>query len=68
MSNFVDVQGTPPRRMLLALLVLTTGRDVTDDPLCPAVVEPAVVVEVRNAVSGDLEADNATGILTDGAH
>ncbi|WP_141491513.1 carboxypeptidase-like regulatory domain-containing protein [Longimonas halophila] len=53
--------------ILFGVLVLTTGCDLTDNPLCPAVIEPAVVVEVRNAVSGGLEADGVTGTLTDGA-
>lgn len=36
------------------------------NPICPAVAEPAVIVEVRNAVTDDPEAENADGVLIDG--
>lgn len=38
------------------------------NPICPAVVEPAVIVEVRNAVTDDPEAENADGMLIDGEY
>ncbi|PSQ85956.1 MAG: hypothetical protein BRD42_06890 [Bacteroidetes bacterium QS_3_64_15] len=38
------------------------------NPICPAVAEPAVIVEVRNAVTDDPEAENADGVLIDGEY
>lgn len=38
------------------------------NPICDAAVEPAVIVEVRNAVTDDPEAENATGVLIDGEY
>lgn len=38
------------------------------NPICPAVAEPAVIVEVRNAVTDDPEAENADGVLVDGEY
>lgn len=62
---------SPPMRIsgLLtvgASLLLLVGCDF-GNPICPAVVEPAVVVEVRNAETDAPEAQNAEGILTNGS-
>lgn len=35
------------------------------NPICPAVAEPAVIAEVRNAVTDDPEAEDARGVLVD---
>lgn len=45
--------------------LLFSGCD-SNNPICPAVAEPAVIVEVRNAVTEDPEAENAEGVLIDG--
>ena len=36
------------------------------NPICPTVADPAVIVEVRNAVTEAPEAENAEGVLIDG--
>ena len=58
--------------VMLAVLcgtLLFTGCDaLVDSKVCPASVEPAVVVEVRNAVTGVPEAKNADGRLIDGSY
>ena len=46
------------------MLLLLTGCDF-GNPICPAVVEPAVIVEVRNTVTDNPEAENADGVLID---
>ncbi len=52
---------------LLVLLVLTGCEDpIVDSVNCPAVVEPAIVIEVRDAQTGAPEADSALGLLRDG--
>jgi hypothetical protein len=51
----------------LVILLLTGCGDTIVDPVaCPAIVEPAIVVEVRNARTGAPEADSALGVLRDG--
>ena len=49
------------------VFLLLAGCDF-GNPICPAVAEPAVVVEVRNAVTDDPEAENADGVLIDGEY
>lgn len=51
---------------LLPTLVLA-GCDF-GNPICPAVAEPAVIVEVRSAATGAPEAKNASGVLVDGTY
>lgn len=46
-------------------LLLLAGCDF-GNPICPATAEPAVIVEVRDAVTEDPEAENAEGVLIDG--
>jgi hypothetical protein len=48
-------------------VLLLVGCDV-GTPICPAVVEPAVIVEVRNAVTNAPEADRVDGVLVDGTY
>lgn len=55
--------------LALSLVVFSlTGCEhtIVDPVACPAVVEPAVVVEIRNARTGAPEADSALGVLRDG--
>lgn len=53
----------------LVLLALTLScSDATDPVSCPADVSPGVVVEVRNAVTDEFEAEGSTGMLTDGSY
>lgn len=56
--------------VLVSAIVLPACALLGDDPdeqiACPAVVAPAVVVEVRNATTGDPEAGDAEGRLIDG--
>jgi len=49
------------------ICLLLAGCDF-GNPICPAVAEPAVIVEVRNAVTDDPEAENADGVLIDGEY
>lgn len=53
---------------LCGLLVLTGCDDSPVNVNCPAVVVPAVVVEVQNVVTGAPEAKNADGRLIDGRY
>lgn len=56
--------------MLLIFAGGLLGCDTLDHPVprdCPAVAEPAVVVEVENADTGMPEAEDAVGILEEGA-
>lgn len=51
---------------LLWVLLLPGCEAIVSDPICAASVEPAVVVEVRNARTDAPEADSALGVLRDG--
>jgi len=50
------------------LLWVGCEETIVDPRMCPDIVEPAVVVEVRNAETGAFEADSALGVLRDGEY
>lgn len=53
---------------LCGLLALTACNDSPVNVNCPAIVLPAVVVEVQNAATDAPEAKNAAGYLIDGRY
>lgn len=57
-----------PLSVLCGMLLLIGCEAVVGGKVCPASIDPAVVVEVRNAVSGAPEAKNARGRLIDGSY
>jgi hypothetical protein len=53
--------------LTVGALLLVMGCDF-GNKVCPSIVEPAVVVEVRNAATDAPEAQNADGILVEGSY
>lgn len=53
--------------LVACAFLLLAGCDF-GNPICDAAVEPAVIVEVRNAVTDDPEAEDADGVLIDGEY
>lgn len=51
----------------VGIALIVAGCDF-GNPICPAVAEPAVTVEVRNGTTESPAADGATGLLIDGAY